>query len=178
MYWRQKSRELWLKDGDRNTKFFHIAAQIKKEKCSISSIHDSVSGALLTNGEDIKNEGVKFFSSLLTKNVNDHVNLIREREEILQSIPQLISLEENARLMSPFSINELKEVIFFMALDQAPGPDGLTTNFYQKYWDFIGIDILNSLEESRKSGGMLKNSNVTNIAIIPKKNSRITFSDF
>ena len=26
-YWRQKSRELWLQDGDRNTKKIHVSAK-------------------------------------------------------------------------------------------------------------------------------------------------------
>lgn len=38
--WRQKSRELWLKLGDKNTKFFHISTIIRRKRNSIDAIKD------------------------------------------------------------------------------------------------------------------------------------------
>jgi hypothetical protein len=39
-YWRQKSRSLWLKSGDRNTSYFHKQAQARRGYNSISEIKD------------------------------------------------------------------------------------------------------------------------------------------
>ena len=36
--WRQKSREIWLKEGDRNTGFFHIIANSHKRRNTIDRI--------------------------------------------------------------------------------------------------------------------------------------------
>ena len=36
--WRQKSREIWLKEGDRNTGFFHRMTNSHRRRNSISSI--------------------------------------------------------------------------------------------------------------------------------------------
>lgn len=38
VYWRQNSWEIWLREGDRNTKKIHASTQIKKETKSIHSI--------------------------------------------------------------------------------------------------------------------------------------------
>lgn len=45
--WRQKSRTLWLKEGDMNTKFFHKMANAHKRYNNIDQ--------LLVQGESIKN---------------------------------------------------------------------------------------------------------------------------
>ena len=36
--WKQKSRELWLKEGDRNTKIFHLSTIIRRRRNHIDAI--------------------------------------------------------------------------------------------------------------------------------------------
>ena len=40
IYWRQKSRETWLKDGDRNTTFFHNSVKVRRATNKIFEIKD------------------------------------------------------------------------------------------------------------------------------------------
>lgn len=61
--WYQKSRIDWLKNGDRNTTFFHLSTIIRRWKNKITSIKNN-EGVWLQNKEDIKNHIVDYFTSL------------------------------------------------------------------------------------------------------------------
>ena len=61
--WRQKSKETWLKEGDRNTRFFRRMANSHRRRYSITSI--SINGRRLVKEPDIKEGLVGAFQSLL-----------------------------------------------------------------------------------------------------------------
>ncbi|RVW52701.1 putative ribonuclease H protein [Vitis vinifera] len=60
--WRQKSRALWLKKGDSNTKFFHRMANARRKGNFISSM--TVKGVRLDKEEELKESIGSFFKSL------------------------------------------------------------------------------------------------------------------
>ena len=60
VYWRQKSREKWLKEGDRNTKFFHNSIKMRRAHNKIFSIENS-EGIMVNDPNVIKKEAIAFF---------------------------------------------------------------------------------------------------------------------
>lgn len=57
--WRQKSRVLWLKEGDKNYNFFHQMANVKKRSNFISRIRRGQ--GFNENPMELKEEIAKFF---------------------------------------------------------------------------------------------------------------------
>ena len=49
--WRQKSREIWLKEGDRNTQFFPKMANYNRTKNSLHKL--KIDGVWLTEEREI-----------------------------------------------------------------------------------------------------------------------------
>jgi hypothetical protein len=56
---RERSKQLWLKEGDANTKFFHLAASSRRRFSFISSI--LCDGHRVTSNQEIKSEAIRFF---------------------------------------------------------------------------------------------------------------------
>lgn len=63
--WRHRSRCKWLKEGDKNTKFFRWMASSRKRKNRISSLVDG--DRSLDGKEEIINHMEEYFASLYSK---------------------------------------------------------------------------------------------------------------
>ena len=61
---------------------------------------------------------------------------------------------------------------------KAPGPNGMSTIFFQKYWDVVGNDIVCMVLNVLNSNMLIVDINRTNITLIPKINSPSKMSDF
>ena len=62
--WRQKSREIWLKEGDRNTGFFHKMANSHRKRNNIDRIR--IGGHWLNGTEELRTGTVNAFKVLLS----------------------------------------------------------------------------------------------------------------
>ena len=75
-------------------------------------------------------------------------------------------------------MEELKEVIHSFQKNKSPGPDGWTIEFYMGFFELVGEDLLEVVEESRRSGVIHAPINSTFIALIPKVDKVESFDDF
>uniref|UniRef100_A0A2N9IGZ4 Reverse transcriptase domain-containing protein n=1 Tax=Fagus sylvatica TaxID=28930 RepID=A0A2N9IGZ4_FAGSY len=161
LMWRQKSRETWLKDGDRNSKFFHISAVLRRRKNSIDAIRGE-DGIWIVNLSEIRDFVVGNFKHLFTEEVTACP------VELENLIHPCISEAENAQLCLTPTPNEIKEAVFNMQSLKSPGPDGLLPLFYKKYWHIVGHTVIKAVQNFFTSGKLLKQMNFSFIVLIPK----------
>lgn len=63
--WCQKSRALWLREGDKNTNFFHRVANSDRRFNAVESLN--VNGSLSSDATNIKAHIVQFYNQLFTE---------------------------------------------------------------------------------------------------------------
>jgi len=98
IFWLQKSRVKWLVEGDRNTKFFQISTNIRRNVNRILRIQLPYKSIIEDVGT-IKDEGLIYYNELL--NVSSEGNE-EAQLDILRNIPKVVNDSKNVELMAPF----------------------------------------------------------------------------
>nr|GEV78255.1 transposon TX1 uncharacterized [Tanacetum cinerariifolium] len=76
------------------------------------------------------------------------------------------------------SNEEIKRAVWDCGSDKSPGPDGITFEFFKKFWTIVGGDVTNVIEEFFISSSFPKGCNSSFIALIPKVMDAKHLKDF
>ena len=134
---RVKSKQLWLKGRDSNTEYFHKQTKARQSYNFIKDIKDN-NGNKIAGQEEIKEHAFTHFRDLYTDSEETEP---KAQVDLLLGIPTLIEGAENRELSKPIMEFEIKNAIWSLQEDKAPGPDGFTINFYRAAWEIIKEDL-------------------------------------
>ncbi|XP_074315639.1 uncharacterized protein LOC141651843 [Silene latifolia] len=169
-YWRQRSRALWLKDGDRNTAFFHNRAGERKRKNFIGKLIDE-NGIERSGEENVERIVVNYFENLFTSSNPSNF-------DVLDSVGRRVTSEMNRLLALDYNEEEVVTALNQMHPLKAPGPDGMNGLFYQTYWDSVGSLVVDTVLAILRGESSPRDVNKTHIVLIPKKKAPDKVSDF
>lgn len=131
---RQRSRLLFLAEGDANTRFFHLQACHRERKNRIESLW--VDGSELVRDDHMVQALYEYYSSILGSLFE------RSRRVHLEAIglPTL----DLSDLEAIFTEEEVRAVVLELPNDKAPRPDGFMGLFYKVAWDIIKTDVMHA----------------------------------
>ncbi|XP_073138031.1 uncharacterized protein [Henckelia pumila] len=162
IYWKQRSRVSWLAHGDRNSKYFHACASSRRVQHLINGLVSS-HGDWCSDKSSMADIVVSYFSDLFLSNNPSEQDL----QYVTEHIESKIDAEMNQQLCAQFSSDEVKKALFDMHPDKAPGPDGMSTFFFQKYWQIIGKEVTSAVLRILNDGVQLSDWNDTISAFVP-----------
>lgn len=171
LFWKLKSTNQWLSEGDQNTKFFHRCAKARKLKSRIVSITDSDGIEHITE-ESISKVDVDYFDDLFTSSSSANW------EDFYDGCLSPITQEMNDNLTTEVSTEEVIQAIKPIGGDCAPGPDGLPGSFYQQFITTVGSDIINVIKDFFNNGILSPELNKTNICLVPKIEHPTSMSNY
>ncbi|XP_074357944.1 uncharacterized protein LOC141697454 [Apium graveolens] len=67
----------------------------------------------------------------------------------MECVPQTINQAQNSDLVKDVTDEEVRDALFQMNLDKAPGHDGMTPGFFQKHWRIVGKYVITKVMANR-----------------------------
>jgi hypothetical protein len=166
---RLRSRIGWLKEGDANSRLFHMHARHRKKKNFIAKLR--VDDRFITTHEEKANEILDFYTNLIGTDCD------WERTIDLDGLS--IPGHNVEALDMPFTEEEVWNTIKQLPFDKAPGPDGFTGRFYKSCWSVIKNDVMSALHSVwGKKFRNLWMLNSAYITLIPKRLDAEQIKDF
>ncbi len=169
--WKSRAKQHWLREGDSNTKFFHAVANGRRRSNFIEVVEDE--GYRICREREKSDYFYAKFKEVFAP-AGDSLEHFGDWSDLFASNPLLGA----GSLTAPFTREEIKSATFQLGGDKAPGADGFSLRFYQKFWGIIQDDIYGifaDLYEGNLNTGPIDYSF---IALVPKIEGAKAAGDF
>jgi hypothetical protein len=156
---KQRARDKFILEGDENSKYFHLLAKYKRRKLNIVSLsHDD---NVAHDDDEINNLATSFYRNLFGPSQENNISLNYLNMQMLDDF-------DRNWLTRPFDMEEIREVVFSMKHNRAPGPDNIPAEFFQEFWHTIKTDLFNLFQDFYAGTLNIERLNYGLLILIPK----------
>ena len=123
-----RSGAQWLEEDERPRYFFNLQ-KIRAQRSHISSVYD-LNGTEVSSQEEIEKAHVDFYSRLFSKEPIDAAL----QDDLSSSLSRQLSSNQASSCEGQMTLDEMTLALGTMNANKALGPDGLSVEFYGKFW--------------------------------------------
>ncbi|XP_057478787.1 uncharacterized protein LOC130766107 [Actinidia eriantha] len=149
-YCSQLGKIKYLKNNDRGSKSFHDLIKSHRNRCQIVSII-LLNGSRSKSQQEVNESFIEFYKNLLGS--SSSCTPI-DRNVLLGG--RLVNDDQATALICAITDKEIKDSLFSIGDDKAPGPDGYFALFFKRAWSIIGKDFCEAIKEFFSLGQILK----------------------
>ncbi|XP_026400459.1 uncharacterized protein LOC113296367 [Papaver somniferum] len=168
---KKKARNQWLVEGSSNTTFFHNSIRIRRSSNTISELIDS-DGHTISEYDQLREHVVQFYEDKFNVHESDLDASLFDYEHVG------ISEEESLAMDKIPTPDEIKQAVFDLGDDSAPGPDGFSGCFYRHCWDIINEYLIKAIIFCWNTGHIPNGVNSSLIILLPKVTGANTLRNF
>ena len=166
---RQKARARWIKEGDCNSRYFHMMINSSRRHNCLKGV--KIDGSWIEEPITVKEAVRLFFSKHFQESDYDRPRLDGISFKTIDS-------QQNDRLVERFQTDEVQRAVWDCGSEKSPGPDGLNFKFIKQFWHILHPDFLRFLDEFYVNEIFPRRSNASFIALIPKVSDPLRLSDY
>ena len=152
-------------EGEKSTAYFYKRHQQNIAKKNIKSLKDEHGTPQV--GEQKLEIVYKHFRQLY-ESESEHIS---DNEIVTYLLPVESAVNHNVQdeIGGFITCDEALAALNKMAANKSPGPDGLTKEFYCKFWDTLGQDLVDMLNNSYRNKHLPPTTRVAQISLLFKK---------
>ncbi len=169
-----RSRAKWVEEGERSTKYFLGLEKMRQNYNCITSLKDGNQNVY--KDKDILRVATNFYSELYSAKSIDANRVNSFFESITPERVLSDDIQQNCEGL--FTNNECLCAINNMKRNKSPGLDGLSIEFYDKFWPLIGDFMVDVFNESYKNGMLPDSQRQAVFTLIFKKGKQDEIANY
>ncbi|KAJ9557121.1 hypothetical protein OSB04_011735 [Centaurea solstitialis] len=171
VFMKQRAKVQWLNEADSNTRFYHNVVRERRHSNQVRSVCNS--DGVYVHDDEVPYafiEHLKGFLGTADASLDPVIPqaLFRNR----------LSLTDALFMIRPITDSDIRDAMFQIGTDKAPGSDGFTSQFFRAAWGIVGRDVTVAIHNFFYRGRLAKELNHTLICLLPKTPNASSVSDF
>lgn len=142
--------------------YFFNLEKYKQKKGSIQKLQRDEDDVVITDYQDILEYQTKFYRKM-------YAHHDQELRPLPFIVPRMLTRDVKDNLDEPLTMQELDVALNSVANDKTPGPDGLSVNFYKKFWPKLRNILFQVYTLGLEDERLHPTAYDGNISLLPKK---------
>ena len=163
-----RSRAQWLEQGERPTRFFLKLEKERVERNHVTSILNS-DGVEVSSRENVEKAHVDFYSALFSAEDID----LACQNSLFENVTNFLSEPDRSLCEGVITLAELTIALKSLSTSKAPSFDGLTVEFFSKFWKLLGPLLLEVINQCFADGQLSDSMKSSVTRLIYKKRGDI-----
>ena len=162
------ARVRWVEEGEISSSYFFRLEKKRSADHWMSALRES-DGSIVSSPADLCRSLSSFYLDLFTASDTHPC----AQSALLGNLSSVLPGDQAVLCEGHLSVTEVSSALLGMARRKAPGLDGLPVEFYVKFWDVLGPDLVSVLNSCLDSGSLALSQRRGIISLSFKKGDRL-----
>ena len=168
-----RARIRWAEQGESSSSYFFRLEKKNAGDNWCAAIRND-EGQIVSDINQILEAWKSFYSKLFHADPPD----LEAQDDVLNHLTMFLSSDKMHLCEGPITVEEALVTLKGMARRKTPGSDGLSAEFFLKFWNVLGSDLVQVLNTSHEYGTLPSSMRKSLITLLFKKGHRLDIKNW